>query len=94
MTRVIKLHPTDNVATAVEDIPAGAKLELTGENVVTSEAIPFGHKVALKPIRSGEPILKYGEPIGLALSEIPLGACIHVHNVDSQRGRGDRGVKR
>ena len=94
MVRVIKLHPTDNVATAVADIPAGAELELTSENIVASEAIPFGHKVALKRIRAGEVILKYGEPIGLALGDIPLGACIHVHNVDSQRGRGDRGAKR
>lgn len=91
MKKVIILHEADNVATAVADIPAGETIEFAGGTIVTAEPIPFGHKVALKPIASGAPILKYGENIGLALGDIAAGMCVHVHNVDSQRGRGDRG---
>ncbi len=91
MKKVITLHDADNVATAVADISAGETIEFGGGSVVTKEPIPFGHKVALTAIASGAPILKYGENIGLALGDIAAGMCVHVHNVDSQRGRGDRG---
>lgn len=91
MPNVIILDATDNVATAIADIPKGTPIDADGLSVTASEDIPFGHKVALKPLESGAVILKYGESIGLALGDIAEGACVHVHNVDSQRGRGDKG---
>lgn len=93
MSNTIILDATDNVATAITDIAQGDTVQAQGRTITTVEAIPFGHKVALKPLADGEVILKYGESIGLALGAIAEGACVHVHNVDSQRGRGDRGGK-
>lgn len=93
MSKVIILDDKDNVATAMEDIPEGAKVLSKGGETVTIEPIPFGHKVALTDLPKGTAILKYGEQIGLALDDIAKGACVHVHNVDSQRGRGDKGEK-
>lgn len=93
MTKVIILDETDNVATAVVDIAPGERVEAGTRDVVAVEAIPFGHKIALVSIAHREVILKYGESIGLAEGDIAQGACVHVHNVDSQRGRGDRGSK-
>ena len=43
--------------------------------------IPFGHKVAIKSINKGEPIIKYGEAIGSADSDIQAGDWVHIHNV-------------
>ncbi|MEZ5740340.1 MAG: UxaA family hydrolase [Burkholderiaceae bacterium] len=43
--------------------------------------VPFGHKVALHPIRAGEPVIKYGLAIGHAIVDISRGAHVHVHNV-------------
>ena len=51
--------------------------------------IPFGHKLALRHIGSGEEILKYGTVIGRATQDIQPGEHVHVHNVQSMRGRGD-----
>ena len=93
MTKVIVLDETDNVATAIAEIAEGENVEAGSRRVVAKEAIPFGHKVALAPIANGDSILKYGESIGLAKGDISEGACVHVHNVDSQRGRGDRGAR-
>ncbi len=92
MAKVIILDETDNVATAIADIPAGARIASAHGETVTIEEIPFGHKVALTPLPDGAVILKYGHSIGLAKGNIAHGACVHVHNVDSQRGRGDRGA--
>ena len=54
------------------------------------EAIASGHKIALTRISIGEAVLKYGSPIGTATMDIEPGAHVHVHNVESGRGRGDR----
>lgn len=93
MKQVIILDDRDNVATAIKDIEAGAVLQSAFGETTTTELIPFGHKVALVDLPNGTEILKYGEQIGLALGDIAKGACVHVHNVDSQRGRGDKGGK-
>ena len=53
------------------------------------ETIASGHKMALTRIASGEPVVKYGSPIGTATVDIEAGAHVHVHNVASARGRGD-----
>lgn len=93
MGNVIVLDEADNVGTAIADIPKGERVESGRRAVTTVEEIPFGHKVALVAIPNGHSILKYGEQIGLAQGDIAAGACVHVHNVDSQRGRGDRGAQ-
>ncbi|NOU95016.1 D-galactarate dehydratase [Paenibacillus sp. LMG 31456] len=84
----------DNVATALEDIPAGIDVKLLVEGVSLSvallEPIPFGHKFAVRPIAEREDILKYGEVIGMANRIIKLGEHVHVHNLDGKRGRGDQ----
>lgn len=95
------LHPKDNVATALVELQEGASVEAdrgegAAERQVTISVrtpIPFGHKIALQPIAKFEPVLKYGEVIGLATADIAAGEHVHVHNVESQRGRGDLAAK-
>jgi len=47
--------------------------------------IPIGHKLAIKPIRSGDTIIKYGVDIGRAVADIGAGEHLHVHNVKTKR---------
>ncbi len=47
--------------------------------------IPIGHKLAIKPIRAGETIVKYGVDIGRAVKDIGAGEHLHVHNVKTKR---------
>jgi altronate dehydratase len=81
----------DNVATALEPLDPGRQLSIGAATVTVREAIPRGHKLAVRSIRSGESVIKYGSPIGLATADIPEGAHVHTHNVSSTRGRGDLG---
>ena len=59
----------------------------TNTNVVvtSSEAIPYGHKVALQAIADGETITKYGHDIGRAVAPIQVGAHVHVHNIKTKK---------
>jgi len=86
----VVISAADNVATALEAIDAGQRIEAGGADVTASEPIPRGHKIALRDIRAGDTVVKYGSPIGTASSNIAAGAHVHTHNVASARGRGDR----
>ncbi len=88
MKTVIVINNRDNVATALETLDVGRQLAVEG-GVIVLERIPAGHKVALRAIAAGQAIVKYGSPIGTARIAIDAGQHVHVHNVDSARGRGD-----
>jgi arabinonate dehydratase len=77
----IHLHPSDNVAVARVPIPADTELRVDGLTVLTRDAIPAGHKVALRPIAEGEMVHRYGQVIGRAKAYIEAGRHIHTHNL-------------
>ena len=89
MNPVLVISGADNVATALEPLDPGRIVDLGGTTVTIAEAIPRGHKVALRAIPAGERVIKYGSPIGSASSDIAAGTHVHTHNVASARGRGD-----
>ena len=89
MKPAIVISERDNVATALEPLEPGRALALAGGVLIVREPIPAGHKVALRPIGAGEAVVKYGSPVGTARMAIGAGRHVHVHNVDSTRGRGD-----
>lgn len=89
MNAVVVISAADNVATALEPLDAGRSLRIGEIKITAAEAIPRGHKIALRAIRAGEPVVKYGSPIGSASADIAPGAHVHTHNVASTRGRGD-----
>ncbi len=82
----------DDVAVAVRDTaPAdttGAYLA-SGERfgIEVREAIPLGHKIALRDLAEGESVTEYGVPIGLTRCPIQAGALVHTHNLRSARWR-------
>ena len=85
--QIIKIHENDNVAVAIQTIPAGASVEVNGETVAANMEVPAGHKLALTDIKKGEQVIKYGCPIGNAKEDIKKGDWIHTHNVGT--GLGD-----
>ncbi len=89
MKTALVISERDNVATALEPIAAGCDIELMGHRVRVSEHIVPGHKFALTSIPEGGAVVKYGSRIGTASRSIAAGAHVHVHNVTSDRGRGD-----
>ena len=89
MRAALVISDRDNVATALEPLEPGRRIELAGTTITVRESIMSGHKVAVRAIAAGEPVVKYGSPIGLATLDIAPGAHVHVHNLSSSRGRGD-----
>ncbi len=80
---VIRLHESDNVLIALADLPAGSVVP--GIDVPLADPVPRGHKMAVEPITKGQRVIRYGQTIGQATQDIPVGAHIHTHNL----GMGD-----
>ena len=80
---IIVLNPADDVGVARISLQPGAPL---GEGLVSAAAISQGHKIALHPIASGQPVRKYGQVIGIATADIGKGEHVHVHNLDMDNG--------
>lgn len=91
----LKCNKIDNVAVIFsENAQKGNVVSVrdgcgNSEELVLSDDIPYGHKVAIKQIDFERPIYKYGESIGVATKIITIGSHVHIHNLDSQRSRGD-----
>jgi altronate hydrolase len=83
--RWIITHDADSVAIALSPLDAG---EMVGA-VTLLEAIPAGHKFALKAIATGDAIQKLGHSIGRAKSDIAAGTHVHDHVLEFA-GRTDR----
>jgi len=80
------IDKADNVATALAPLAPGT-VRLTGDasapSITAAEEIPDGHKLSLRPIRAGEPVVKYGVVIGAAARDIPAGVWVHLHCMGS-----------
>jgi altronate hydrolase len=83
---VWRIDPRDDVAVALRPLVPEERL-LVGDGVVEAlEAVPSGHKIALRAIAAGEQVRKYGWPIGRARQAIARGAHVHSHNLATELG--------
>ena len=89
MRNAMIIDGKDNVVVAIEPISKGDTVTyLCGgeEKTLTAlEDITIYHKLAARDIAKGEPVVKYGEHIGVAVCDIKAGEHVHVHNVEGHR---------
>ncbi|MFW9897827.1 MAG: UxaA family hydrolase [Candidatus Thorarchaeota archaeon] len=81
--KFIIMNIDDNCATALEVISKDDEIEINGNRIKIGQSIDMGHKFALKDIKKGDLIKKYGEIIGIAIEDIKVGEWIHTHNITS-----------
>jgi len=77
----ITLNKADNVAVVVQEAQKGDIVKTDVGNITAQEAIKLGHKMAVKEIKNGEAVIKYGITIGKASQDITAGNWVHTHNV-------------
>ncbi|MGB9867483.1 MAG: UxaA family hydrolase [Bacillota bacterium] len=92
----LHIDPRDNVAVALKQLSAQERVRVEmadgkAKEILLTADIPFGHKFALERIPAGSEVIKYGEVMGKATRDIEPGEHVHTHNVESLRGRGDKG---
>lgn len=93
MLPVIRIHPDDNVCVATRPLAAGTEIQCVGTSFVLSQYCPLGAKLALKAMRAGDKVVKFGRPIGSLTHDVEIGDYIHTHNLESDYlqtfGRGE-----
>ncbi len=86
MGKAVLVNAKDNVVTAISDLKTEEDaVYIVGSEtrqIKTTKAIPYGHKIAITKIAKGSDIIKYGEVIGRAGSDIEPGQWVHTHNTD------------
>jgi altronate hydrolase len=71
----------DDVGLVLSDVPRNAPVVAGSTTVRAGADIPAGHKVAVRAVAAGRPVRKYGEVIGVALTDIRPGDHVHLHNL-------------
>ncbi len=80
----------DDVAVAVRDTGPGAASAAyldSGDRfgITARDAIPLGHKIALRDLGEHADVLEYGVLIGLTRGPVAAGELVHTHNLRSAR---------
>ncbi len=96
MQNFIRINENDTVVVALQPIAAGTEISVPAGmegkearpacKVTALEDIPAGHKMAIRDIKKGEDVIKYGYRIGRAKEDIKAGNWIHTHNVGTALG--------
>lgn len=81
MTNILKINPADNVVVAILPQKKGDCIEVDGQRISLLEDVPAGHKIAIKDLKAGENVIKYGFPIGHAMEDKPAGSWMNEHNI-------------
>ena len=81
MNEMVRITPLDMVAVALKPLQKGDTAGYGGGSITLKDDLPMGHKAALRDIRKGEAVIKYGYPIGEATEDIPAGGHVHTHNL-------------
>lgn len=82
----------DNVGVVVvEDLAAGTDMLVvvteddSDFRMTSAEAVPIGHKIALRDLKAGDTVIKYGQDIGKVVAPIAKGKHVHTHNLKTKR---------
>ena len=82
----VQLNKADEVAVAKTALAAGSELRSNGKVIRVRQLVPAGHKVALRRVRLGHPVHRYGQVIGFATQGVEPGEHVHSHNLAVAEG--------
>lgn len=81
VTQAIRIADEDDVAVALLALDAGDEVRVGHQTIRLTDAIPQGHKFAVRAILAGAKVHRYRAPFGVATRDIAAGEYVHVHNV-------------
>ncbi|WP_437919480.1 UxaA family hydrolase [Sphingobacterium sp. LRF_L2] len=79
-SRILKIHPKDNVLVALQDLSKGEQIAFEGEEYSLQEDIPAKHKFFMQDMHAGDEIYMYGVLVGKAQYAIPRGGLMNTDN--------------
>ncbi len=78
---ILKIHPKDNVAVALDNLNKGYQVHLEGSSFQLVEAIPLKHKFSTQDFKPHDSIYMYGVLVGEAVKAISQGSLLTTENI-------------
>ena len=91
MIQFLVHEKSDTVGVATVDIKAGETVKglymdtQQSIEIKTLKEVPLGHKIAVKNMKTGDTVIKYGHDIGKVVTDIQVGNHVHIHNLKTKR---------
>ncbi|MBZ5855932.1 UxaA family hydrolase [Flavihumibacter profundi] len=79
--KILQINPKDNVLVALTNLHKGELIPWEGDQIELIDNIPAKHKLAITPLKTGDPVFMYGVLVGRAQADIPRGGCITTANL-------------
>ena len=80
-TTYLKINPADSVVVCLSPKKKGDLITVDGRQIAINQDTPAGHKVLIKDVAEGENIIKYGYPIGHAMTALRAGDWVNENNL-------------
>src|SRR5262245_29599061 len=80
-TDAVYLSPDDNICVAARNLESGTLLKIAGTEFRLAEPVKIGHKIAVRPIKRGDFVRKFGQIIGQTTNSVEAGGWVHSHNL-------------
>lgn len=80
-SRVLKIHPNDNVLVALQDLHEGEHINFKDQVYILKEDVPAKHKFYTVPLKKGEEVLMYGTLVGRVQYDVNIGERMSVENL-------------
>jgi len=80
VTRILKIHPNDNVLVALQDLAKGETIIYDGHEYTLQDDIHAKHKFFMQDMNPGDPIMMYGVLVGKAQHFILKGGLMDTEN--------------
>ena len=77
----LKINPADSVVVCLQPLAKGTVISIDNKNITLRQDTPAGHKVLISDTAAGEDIIKYGYPIGHAISDLKAGEWVNENNL-------------
>lgn len=81
MNKVLKVHPSDNVLVALQNLKKGDTTYFEGASYLLQDDIEAKHKFTTQDLAIGDEVIMYGVLVGKATQAIKKGGLIHTFNL-------------
>lgn len=78
---ILKVHPSDNVLVALQNLSKGDTMHFEGMDIVLKEDIPAKHKFYMQALTKGSAVMMYGLLVGKVTMDVAAGVRMSTDNL-------------
>ncbi len=84
--KILRIHPSDNVAVALQDLSKDQVVEVGDKRIQLQDDIPMKHKFTLSPLSCNDEVTMYGVTVGRVQTDLMPGSSVNTGNLNHSAG--------